>query len=53
MQDGAAVSWTTLAQELGYYDQAHFGRDFRALVGQSPSEYARMLADAARASPAK
>lgn len=53
MQDGAAVSWTTLAQELGYYDQAHFGRDFRALVGQSPSEYARMLADAARASSAK
>src|SRR5471032_2768069 len=53
MQDGAAVSWTTLAQELGYYDQAHFGRDFRALVGQSPSEYARTLADAARASSAK
>lgn len=50
MQDGGTDSWTTLAQDLGYYDQAHFGRDFRALVGQSPSEYARTLADAARAS---
>lgn len=46
MQDGAAVSWAALAQEWGYYDQAHFGRDFRALVGRSPSEYARTLADA-------
>lgn len=53
MQDGAAISWAALAQELGYYDQAHFGRDFRALVGQSPSEYARTLANAARgAAPA-
>ena len=50
MQDGGAVSWAALAQQLGYYDQAHFGRDFRALVGQSPSEYARTLAGAARAS---
>lgn len=35
------VDWTTLAHELGYFDQAHFIRDFKALVGQTPSEYGR------------
>lgn len=44
IQDGADVSWAALALQLGYYDQAHFGRDFRALVGQSPADYARSLA---------
>lgn len=34
--DGAA-----LAQEPGYFDQAHFIRDFRALVGCTPAAYAR------------
>jgi AraC-like DNA-binding protein len=43
MQGSAAVNWAALALELGYFDQAHFGRDFRALVGQSPTEYARSL----------
>ncbi len=45
------------AQELGYFDQAHFTRDFKALVGQSPSQYRRGLpeegwigVDASRAS---
>jgi AraC-like DNA-binding protein len=32
------VNLTTLAQELGYSDQAHFTRDFKAIVGRSPSE---------------
>lgn len=32
--------WTTLALELGYYDHAHLIRDFRRVVGRSPSEYA-------------
>jgi len=35
------VDWTTLAHELGYFDQAHFIRDFKALVGQSPGDYLR------------
>jgi AraC-like DNA-binding protein len=30
-----------LARELGYFDQAHFGKDFRALVGSPPTHYAR------------
>lgn len=28
-----------LATELGWFDQAHFGRDFTALVGESPGVY--------------
>jgi AraC-like DNA-binding protein len=41
LQSGQSVSWTHLAQELGYFDQAHFIRDFRKLVGCAPAEYAR------------
>lgn len=40
---GDAARWAELALELGYFDQAHFIRDFRALVGASPAEYARSL----------
>jgi AraC-like DNA-binding protein len=38
---GTAVDWADLALSLGYYDQAHFNRDFRKLVGRSPGEFAR------------
>jgi AraC-like DNA-binding protein len=31
--------WTELALELGYYDHAHFIRDFRLIVGRSPTQY--------------
>lgn len=34
-------SLTALAQDLGYYDQAHFIHDFRAVCGVSPSGYGR------------
>jgi AraC-like DNA-binding protein len=33
--DGAQV-----AHELGYFDQAHFIHDFKAIIGQSPQEFA-------------
>ncbi len=36
-----SVNWTDLALELGYFDQAHFIRDFKALVGRPPAAYAR------------
>jgi AraC-like DNA-binding protein len=29
----------TLAADLGWFDQAHFSRDFRAVVGTTPSAY--------------
>jgi AraC-like DNA-binding protein len=37
----AELDWADLAAELGYADQAHFIRDFRRLVGESPAAYAR------------
>jgi len=33
-----------LAHKLGYSDQAHFTRDFKAVVGRSPSDYHRSAA---------
>jgi len=35
--------WADVAVELGYSDQAHFARDFKKIVGRSPSNYARNL----------
>lgn len=44
VQAGKALSWSALALELGYFDQAHFVRDFRQLVGMAPGEYEKSLA---------
>lgn len=41
LAEGGDVDWAQLALELGYFDQAHFIRDFKALVGRPPAEYAR------------
>lgn len=51
LQTGASVAWAELAQQLGYFDQAHFIRDFRKLVGRSPAEYARTARADHRRSP--
>jgi len=40
----ARPEWSALARKLGYYDHAHFIRDFQLIVGQSPSQYAREAA---------
>ena len=37
------VGQAALALSLGYTDQAHFVRDFKATVGTSPAAYARAL----------
>jgi AraC-like DNA-binding protein len=41
MEAGEPVDWPGLARELGYFDQAHFIHDFKAMVGRTPAEYAR------------
>ena len=43
IKEGQVVDWTRLALDLGYFDQAHFIRDFKALVGRTPTEYARSV----------
>jgi len=41
---GAPVVWADLAVELGYHDQAHLIRDFKAQVGFTPAVYAQRCA---------
>ncbi len=33
------VDWPELAQTAGYFDQAHFGREFKDFTGRTPTEY--------------
>jgi AraC-like DNA-binding protein len=46
VQGQGNVDWARMALDLGYYDQAHFVRDFRSLVGRTPAQY-----DAGRVPP--
>ncbi|WP_437998881.1 helix-turn-helix transcriptional regulator [Sorangium sp. So ce185] len=46
---GASVAWAALASELGYHDQAHLIRDFKAQVGFTPAAYAARCAAASAA----
>lgn len=38
---GERVDWVGVALQLGYHDQSHLIRDFRAQIGQTPAAYAR------------
>jgi AraC-like DNA-binding protein len=49
---GTPVDCAALAQELGYFDQAHFIRDFKSQVGRSPADYAALCAEAQDLAPA-
>jgi AraC-like DNA-binding protein len=37
--EGRAGDMGDLALRLGYFDQAHFIRDFKAIVGRPPGQY--------------
>jgi AraC-like DNA-binding protein len=43
MTSGEVIDWSRLAVDLGYFDQAHFIKDFKAIVGLTPAEYARKV----------
>lgn len=40
LHSGAEVRWDRMAQECGFYDQAHFANEFRAFSGINISTYA-------------
>ena len=40
---GQAIDWPALALNLGYFDQTHFIKDFKAIVGQTPADYAKQI----------
>jgi AraC-like DNA-binding protein len=39
--EGEPVDWTGLALDLGYFDQAHFIKDFKSIIGRTPGDYER------------
>ncbi len=39
------IEWTSLANECGYYDQAHFINDFKIFSGFTPKRYQQMQSD--------
>ena len=41
--EGEVGDWAALALDLGYFDQAHFIRDFKAVVGRTPADYAAAI----------
>ncbi len=43
IEKGEVPTLATLAAELGYADQAHLARDFKRVVGRSPSEFSQTV----------
>ena len=43
LNSGEAVDLAGLAQEVGYFDQAHFVKDFKSVVGHTPGGYLKQL----------
>ncbi|RKN79256.1 helix-turn-helix domain-containing protein [Paenibacillus ginsengarvi] len=41
VEQGEQPDWAKLSIDMGYYDQAHFIKDFKAIIGKSPEQYMR------------
>ncbi|MCG2589682.1 helix-turn-helix transcriptional regulator [Rhodohalobacter sulfatireducens] len=39
MASGFTDNWPQIAMDLGYFDQSHFIKDFRKIVGRTPKDY--------------
>ncbi len=46
LAEGRPVDCPKLALDLGYFDQAHFIKDFKTIVGRTPTAYARTVSRA-------
>lgn len=44
LEQGAKLDLARLAANLGYFDQSHFIKDFKSIVGMTPAEYAKHVA---------
>lgn len=42
----ARPNWVEAAAELGYSSQSHFARDFKRIIGRSPSQYLKTITPA-------
>ena len=45
IETGQGVNWTDVALDCGFYDQAHFSKEFRHFSGFTPSEYIQQKGD--------
>lgn len=45
VHSGERIDFAELAQELGYFDQAHFINEFRKIIGLPPTEYKKQVKD--------
>lgn len=48
LQERPQISLTALSYELGYYDQSHFSREFKAITGISPRTYLKAIGGGGR-----
>jgi AraC-like DNA-binding protein len=43
LEQGGRIDGSALSQELGFYDQAHFIKQFKAIIGMTPEAYMKSV----------